>query len=412
MKRLIIYGKLECKKAFQQLPPLLLGSILILLFIAGILGVLSIRSNDTETSSQIQIGVVAAEQEPYLDWMIQTIENMDRLEFTCEFHKLSEEKAKKQLENGTLDVVFIVPNQYVDSLIQGREAPLIIRFGKGDTTIASFLIRQIGEAASTFMTNTQAGIYTMNEFYAEQELPNQETDELALNLRYLDTIAGRNGLIQVEEVTQAFTLSETEHYATAAVVLLLLLWGMTCPALLRTENIAFQNALRRCGIGTIWQTLIHGFSLVTVFSCCYLLLAFISTVALAFSNSIVPGMIPDSTLDWLGCFVKIIPTILPACALLLLIYDIIPDSIGGVMLLFLSILILGYLSGCFFPLSMLPQSIQRIAPILPLRVMYEYVSSCFTGHEELMALGNLLLNTTILLGISLILKGIRKGGQA
>lgn len=385
MKRMRIYFELTCKTCFQAVPGILAGVLVIGLLLGGLLFVCHQNQKDTKASSVLRIGIAAQEQEPYLDWMISAIQNMQSLEFNCQFTKISPGTTEEKLLQGKLDAVFIIPKDYIASLIQGSENPLIIRFGTSDTTIAGFLVRQIGEAASRLMINTQAGIYTMKEIYKKGNISDADSDELSLNLKYLDTILRRDKLISVEEVPVKGAPSSSSVLLSSGVLLLLLFCGLVCPDILRPESRSMQEKLFRCGIRPFHQILLRYLALVLLFSCLYLMLSLIFSIWISLSGRAFSNLAPQSFTDWLFCFLRLYPLVFPVCALIQFAYGLVRDKVFGVLFLFFLIVVMGYLSGCFYPLSWLPQRIQQLSAFLPVRHMLDYTSSCLCGNWSLTA---------------------------
>lgn len=385
MKRMRIYFELTCKTCFQAVPGILAGVFVISLLLGGLLFVCHQNQKDTKASSVLHIGIAAQEQEPYLDWMISAIQNMQSLEFNCQFTKISPEAAEEKLLHRKLDAVFIIPKDYIASLIQGNENPLIIRFGTSDTTIAGFLVRQIGEAASRLMINTQAGIYTMKEIYKKENISDADSDELSLNLKYLDTILRRDKLISVEEVPVTGASSSSSTLLSSGIVLLMLFCGLVCPGILRPEPRSMQEKLFRCGIRPFHQILLRYLALVLLFSCLYLILSLAFSIWISLSGGLIPDPAPQSFAGCLFCFLRLYPLVFPVCALIQFAYGLIRDKIFSVLFLFFLIVVMGYLSGCFYPLSWLPRSIQQLSAFLPVRHMLDYTSGCLCGSWSLSA---------------------------
>lgn len=414
MRHLKLYFVLQHKKFFRALPGILGGTLLIGLILGGLIFVCEKTLVKNQDSQTIRIGVAAQEKEPYVDWMISTIENMNSLSFTCRFEKLPEKKANEKLRLGTLDAVFVIPENYITSLIEGKQNPLKIRLGKGEYSISGFLIRQIGEAASELMIHTQAGIYAMKDFYQMAGLPNAAQDELDLNLKYLDMIMNREKLLVAEEVSQDHGLGGAAYYTTAGIVLILLFWGLTCSGILRPEPCSLQEKLYRSGLGPIIRTLLRYLAFTLSFCAMYLFFCVIFCIGITIFHIHIPGLFPESTLDWLWCLLLILPVTWPACALIFLIYDNIKNKIAGTILLFALVFLLGYLSGCFYPLYYLPQMVQNIAPALPLRSMFLYTGGCLTGGWSPAAFGGVIVHTVFLLGLSVLSKSfstkLRQGG--
>ena len=118
--------------------------------------------------------------------------------------------------------------------------------------------------------------------------------------------------------------------------------------------------------------------------------------------SLVAPLLPITILqqttlvEWMGAFLPVLLAIPLITAFFHVIYELIPDLVAGVLFLFISILLMGYLSGYFYPCSMLPNSIQNISHLLPTRIRFQYTSGCLTKSFSLVALGKLLLTTFIL----------------
>lgn len=383
MKRMRIYFQLTCKTCFQAVPGILTGVFVISLLLGGLLFVCHQNQKDTKASFVLRIGIAAQEQEPYLDWMISAIQNMQSLEFNCQFTKISPGTTEEKLLQGKLDAVFIIPKDYIASLIQGSENPLIIRFGTSDTTIAGFLVRQIGEAASRLMINTQAGIYTMKEIYREEDIADASSDELSLNLKYLDAILRRDKLISVEEVPVQGTPAGSSALVSSGIVLLMLFCGLVCPDILRPESRSMQEKLFRCGIRPFHQILFRYLALALLFSCLYLILSLIFSIWISLSGGLIPDPAPQSFAGWLFCFLRLYPLVFPVCALIQFAYALVQDKIFSVLFLFFLIVVIGYLSGCFYPLSWLPRSFQQLSFFLPVRHMLDYTDGCLCGNWSL-----------------------------
>lgn len=416
MRRLKIYFQLECKKFFRALPGILGGTLLIGLVLGGLIFVCQKTLAKNHESQILRIGVAAQEKEPYVDWLISTIENMDSLSFTCRFQKLPEQKANEALRSGKLDAVFVIPENYIASLINGRQNPLKIRFGEGDSSISGFLIRQIGEAASELMIYTQAGIYAMKDFYQKDGLPNAAEDELDLNLKYLDTIINREKLLIIEEAGRDYEPRGTTYYMIGGFVLILLFGGLTCSGILCPEPLSLRKKLCGIGINPLEQTILRYVAFTLAFTVMYVFFTVLFSIGITVFHLHIPGLSPDSMTEWLWCLFQALPAVWPACALIFFIYETITNKIAGTLFLFVLVFLLGYLSGCFYPLYELPQTVQNIAPILPLRAMFLYAGGCLTGTWSLTAFLGIMAHTLLFLGLSAALKSfssrLRQGGSA
>ena len=69
-----------------------------------------------------------------------------------------------------------------------------------------------------------------------------------------------------------------------------------------------------------------------------------------------------------------------AGALLYFLSQCVRSLISGTILALLCAIGLGYISGCFYPISFFPEGIQRLAAILPTGILMEYMQRALLGE--------------------------------
>ncbi len=374
MRQFWLYLYMEWKKMRRGLPGILAGTLILAVFLAGFLFVFQDKNKGNGKISTIRVGIVAAEEEPYLDWMIQTLKNIESTKYVCEFDRVSEKEGDAALREGNIDSLFIIPEDYIASLVRGSNEPVIIRFGKKQVDIAAFFVRQIAYAASEYILDTEAGIYAMKDYYREQNLPDIYEDELELNLLYLEKVLGRQKLIETEQIDTMEQMGSADYYFVAGVVLFLLFWGLSCPAVLKKEPLSLRQKLYQAGISTARQTLARLLAFCAVYLCNYMLAAAMVLLVAGFWGSFA-GISLAGIGEWSVFLLWLLPVVLLAAVCILFAYEILGDSVGGTVFLFLSVLVMGFVSGCFYPFRYLPESLQAVAEWLPMRVMFQYISA-------------------------------------
>ena len=80
---------------------------------------------------------------------------------------------------------------------------------------------------------------------------------------------------------------------------------------------------------------------------------------------------------------------------------------SGVLLSFCCVAALGYLSGCFYPLSFFPPSIQKISAWTPAGLLMEYLQRILTGDSVGMLPVLLMLWVLLFVGVSVGVKKFR-----
>ena len=177
-------------------------------------------------------------------------------------------------------------------------------------------------------------------------------------------------------------------------MLLLLSCGLLSPSCFRPEKKLLQLKLAQSGLSIPLQFLAKQLA------CCgnLCLLFLMLSLILSLVAPLLPITILQQTtfVEWMRAFLPVLLAIPLLTAFFHVIYELIPDSVAGILFLFISILLMGYLSGYFYPFSMLPNSIQNLSHLLPTRILFQYTSGCLTKSFSLVALGKLLLTTFIL----------------
>lgn len=357
---------------FLSFPRILLGGIFILMLLSGTILFCQQNAAGEKQKNSIHIGIAAQKDEPFVDWMISVVSNMKSMEYDCRFERIDKEDADRLLASGEIAIAFFIPQNYVASIVSGENKHLSIRMGNGQTTIVTFLLKQLSEAASSFILNSEAGIYTMQEYYSHHNLPNKAEDELELNLQYIKDIAGLEKGMKTETIETGNTYPLVSQYIISGFVLFLLLWGLAAGKMLEPQNKAFQEQLINAGMPKGRQLLARGLSFLSISFVNYLVLFLLISIAMLATGTALPDtMVSDIAGLWkfAACC---LPLLLASSVTIQAVYEITGDALGGALLLFFGVLVLALCSGCFYPLSYLPESLQKLAPKLPLYQACQY----------------------------------------
>lgn len=372
MKQLRQYTYLEIKRMFLSLPKLFLGSLFLFALLAGFLAVCALGTSQEREKDTVKVAVAAAEDEPFVDWMITTVSNMKNTAYICSFERMEETLAGQKLKSGEIDAVFLIPSQYIASIIKGENKPVTIRFGKSQSTVADFLFRQLCEAASSYILGSEAGIYSLQEYYAYHNLPREREDELELNLRYIREIIDLNQAVSREEAVEEGPYPLMSQYAVSGFLLFLLFQGLSYSKLLTPKSRSLQNilALNHLGYGRQLFAKETAFflSALPLYLFCFLLIH----AGIKISGFSLPETICSSPGGIWHLAVYCIPLFITSTVLILLVYEITENASGGLLLLTFCILIMGLCSGFFYPLEHLPQAVKNIAPLLPTYHLLQY----------------------------------------
>ncbi len=411
MKRFMQYIYLEWKRMLTSLPGICLASLCIVFFVAGIFCICHLGNNQQE-QQLVHIGVVADKDEPFLDWMISMLSKMEKTKDKLRFKKLEEAEADKQLSERKINVIILIPHHYIYSIIKGTNKHLTIRFAKGETSIISLLLSQLSETASSLILNSEAGIYALQEYYQKYGYTNMKKDELALNLLYLQEAAKLDRGIKIEEIQTQASYPLISSYVVSAIILLLFLWGLTYSKMLTSQTRAFQNQLRLFGLGIEKQLLARGIAFYGINLINYAILVCLAGVAMIVSNIWLPDTLLKNPGGLLLFAIALLPALLLTTAFIQFVYEMTEDALGGILFLFFSVMIMGFFSGCFYPMDLLPKMVQNIGKLTPIYQLRQYGLSLLHHASPIKPLFGILLYSIGCYAFILLIRHIRRTQEA
>lgn len=364
MRLFFRYTFLQVKKMFRSFPAVFFMTV----FLAGgivLLAWMQLRmGGDTVDDQKIRLGVVGDMDDSYLGFGITALEAMDFSRFELELVSCSEEEARKALEAGEISGYLRIPEGFVSSIVHGENKKVTYVLKGGQAGIGAALVQELSEAISTLVTESQSGIYSLRDFYEQQgESESVSEDMDKLNLEYFSRILGRSNLYDIKILGDHQELSLIGYYGCAMLLCFLLFFGMNCGNLLITEDLALGKMLRSAGVGAFSQVLGEFLAYFAMFAAN---LAGIGAVAFALMSA-TSVQIPELVVGGNGTdlLIRTIPTLLLTAALQFFLYSLADSLSGGLLMQFLAMLALSYLSGCFYPAAYFPKGLRRLAEILP-----------------------------------------------
>lgn len=378
MKQLRQYFFLELKKTFFTFPKLLAGSFLLL--VMTFLCVFFIRSSaDTGKKTPVFVGVLAEKDEPFIDWIINTANNMPDLGYSVHIRKIDKKTAENDFFSEDTNVLFIVPKNYISSIIHGENKHLTIRFSKTQMTVVNTLMKELANAASSFILDTEGAMYSMHDYYQKYHLSNESKDDMALNLKYVQEIISFSNALDIKKAEDIPETSLFHECLSSGIVLLPLLFCLMLLPLMMSEGISLKNNLVRIGIHTWKQVLVkEAVFFLTIFASFLLLsILFLFLQKTDLVQNVVSEPVFSETIEVFSLLLRCSPVFLFAAVFSCFLSETSGEASGGMMLLFFSTIFLSLFSGLFYPLRYLPEFFQNAAIFLPLKHAREYVLGLF-----------------------------------
>ena len=396
MTRFRIYLLAQMKRVKKALPAVLIMTLLLTGCIALISKVMLMADSSSEKKQKVQIGLVGDISGSYLGFGISALQHLDSSRFAIEFIEMEEEEARDRLNHGTLSAFVIVPEGFVEAAVRGENMPLTYVSTSGSLRLGSMIMNELVNTISSLLTESQNAIYGMQSYLVHNGMSDiywQATDELYL--RFLDFILGRTTVYELELTGLSGNLSMIGYYLCGFTVLFLLLWGIAGSPLYIKKDHALPALLSSKGQNTLSQTAGEFVAYFVLMATSFLLVIVLVAVAMVLTGFTLPEWEREGIGILFGFYVKMLPVAAVICAMQLLLFELTSDMVSGILLQFLCALSLGYLSGCFYPISFFPESIQMVQPLLPTGVAVNYGGNLLmeesTAIEMMLLLGYLLL---------------------
>ena len=177
-----------------------------------------------------------------------------------------------------------------------------------------------------------------------------------------------------------------QFYIGTAVVMLLLLSGITCITNLKPESRALNASLKTQGI--------HGFE----YGMCKTLgLTLVYTLLLACGLSVVMLMsirftaISDIVMvysfgEWIKSVTGILILVFSVFSFIYCIFTVVRNPVYSVLVLFLSGMLFMYASGCFVSSALLPTAVRNIGDVLPTSGYFDLAGEIIRGTTSLLSI--------------------------
>ena len=377
------YFGLELKMMIKKIPQIILGLIafvLIIMTVAGT-GIIALNKSGDKSFDIIRVGVVGDINDRYTKVAIEAIKEMKSLNksFEFEFYK-KEADAQKKLESDNLDILFVVPDEYVEGFMHGENKKVEVRFSKGDTEVSYYVVTDMSYFVSTVVTESERNIYTLQDYYRAHEKDESYDSWYELNKRYFTETLTRADAFKGEQVSATDDLSFEKYYLCNGTILLFLLLGMVCSGIFRDKNETLDKKLNVAGIGYSKRLLSRLVSFIIVFEILYILYISILIPAVMTGNATALGDTGTLVTTMLSGLLIIIPI----CTFILFVYELTGSRVMGVFGLFVLILLFGLLSGTFYPLWFMPKKIIDISDIWLFKIMFNFMKGCLLGKFEVL----------------------------
>ena len=397
--------RMEEKRTLRILPQYFLG-VFLLTALIGVVVVFSVLATEKDVTKQdMTVALVLHDNDFLRTFGLDVLESSSSVEDLCTFIETDEEDAERGLKSGDYAGAVIFPDHFVGSAITGEEdarAKMLIPKMDG---FSNRIIAGLAEIAGGLLGKTEGGIYTATTIAAIPEDSDEtDVDRVENDIRnlFFDFAIGRDNFYAKDSASGTGNQTVVQYYVCAAFVLLLLLGGISCGPLLKGDPIAFEKQLALHRIGTAKLLAIRYLAVLTLFAVLYA-----TIFALFFGWYLVHPASFAAVLDlstaeeiWYW-FLWGLPVLLPAAAIVVFVYTFAANQIGGILLLFLFVMIMGYASGLLAPAAYLPSKIRVIGAYLPTARMLNVMKNGMTHAVDFGLLITVIVEAAIVLSCSM-----------
>lgn len=335
------------------------------------------KGSFAEGKNKYQVGVVGNTDASYLGFGIQAVQTMDSSRFMVDFLELDEEEAKQKVRRGELTTYITVPEDFLDSLIYGRNDVKIAYIQtQGQKGITAYLMEELSKIASKLVISSQSSIYAMQRVFIDHG-ETQELDQLTdtINLKLIEYVLGRSKLAEMEELGISKGLPIGQYYFCAVLLLYCFLFGICAAAVFFGRDPQLYKWMKMRGIGTAGQVFCEWLPYFLFMLCCIavpILIAGKATQGFTFLN------LSWKIKPW-DVLLTILPLTVMISAMQFMLYELLGNPVANLLTQFVLVIGMGYVSGFFLPASFFPDQVIRLGRVLPTGVAMDYFAKVMQG---------------------------------
>ncbi len=404
------YLTLHFKRTAKVYAVVLALTMILLGVMASVGYALLLEKRNDVSFKKMQIGIVGDQEDKLMQMGISMLQVVDTSRFTVEFFTFdSEEKAVESVQKRQIDAYAVVPEGFAKSLLSGENKKLTYVMAKSGASMSSLLSRDVLDVISNYIIETQAGATAMCDYarsagYSKKEIKSIDLD---LSMQYIDLVAQRESFATVTEVGLGGSMSFVGYYICGLTVFFLLCFGIASCTLRVKRSAAMDKVLYAKGCGV--------FSQIAGEYIPYLVATFVTLLIPFFLAGVVSCFVEFGVVelkyylfsDYILLSLKLLPAIFLITAMQFLLYELVSGVVNAVLLQFACAVVMGYISGCFYPIYFMPELVQDVAALLPSGIAIDYFAGILSENFDGTKLLLCLLYAAALLLLSVAVRKIR-----
>jgi hypothetical protein len=337
------------------------------------------------------------------------MKHLDSSRFAVDIIKMTEKEAKKSVNKGTVSAYVIIPEGFVDSIMTGENEQITLVTADSSEDIMTKLVYEFMDEISHYLIETQNSITGLENYMREAGEEEEITGAIDdINILYVNLIMNRDDLFEIKTVrNDSGAVSSLAGIICGLMVFMLMLFPLAyCPLYVR-RSVTLNEFLSSRGIGIISQVLCEYFSYLVMALLCLLPLISLIVYVIHASGLEVIEWKAGFFEDYMYFVLGFIPLLIMFSALQYMLFLVCDNYISGIGIQFVCAVILGYLGGCFYPLSFFPEAVRDLAPFQPAGLSVKYLGDILLANES----GGILLAVFAYAVLFLVLSVLILGGR-
>lgn len=371
----------EWKRAVAQLPVLLKRLVIfviacVVLMGLTVFGTRQIWSGNNTQKTTVRIGYVAPE-DMLTKLAVSYVEQLESVKSWCSLEKTTVDKGMALLENGALTALLILPDDLVNEILTGSNAPVTVYLPESvDASITnSKVFEELANAGVGMLQTAQAEIYAAETLAGEAGVKNLlEEMYYDINRFNLSIALTRESLWENISLSVTGNHTYAVYYGSAFFAIYLLVAALFIGNFCKRNHLQQFMAWRRLGVPFAWQ-------LASQWSALLLLMALVGV--LPFCLLLYPPFAELLSVVFTPQMAVAVFFVLALSAMYaLMVYQYVGEHQRAVLVLGLLALAQGYAAGCIIPSVLLPQGIAAVGAFVPAAYIKAAFTMLFTGSTQ------------------------------
>lgn len=390
------YFYVQVKRLLRLIVPVLFVAAILFGCLTAVYDAMTKLEDESQMTTRFKIGVVGTAGEMYLKLGLSALNSMDSSRFSMELVEMEEEAAEEAMRKGTITAYMVIPEGFLDAALNGQIMSLKFVCTAGAVGMVSLVKNEFTQMIEIMLIEAQRGIYGAGD--AMESIGLNGSDLVNdISIEYAEFVFCRGNVYKAYQMESFDGLGLDGYLITGISVVLFLLICLTFSPMMIRRDHALGRMLCARGRGVTLQVLCD-------FGVYVLGLCAVAAVVLGY---LVFGMDANVTGNML---LQALPAIFALGAMSFLLYEVVSDLVSGVLLQFFAILVLSFVSGCMYPITFFPETVQKLANFLPTGMARNQVANCMLQSHDFANTAGLLGYGCLFLLVAVLIRRFKTAG--